>query len=73
MSELIPKFEILHQRASQIVEERRLKYIDHGADDEITLLETRKQWRRLKLMPRIFTGCDASSVDISCTLLGKVL
>lgn len=45
MSGLIQKFEDLREQAKNVMEDLVFNYIDGGADDEITLVESRQQWR----------------------------
>ena len=70
MSRLIEKFARLRERARAVLEKGTFEYIDGGADDEVTLQSNREAWRRLKLIPRVWTG-DSLPVDTSCTLFGR--
>jgi 4-hydroxymandelate oxidase len=61
----------LEQQAREQLPRAHYDYVAGGAGDEQTLADNVAAWRRVWIAPRVMV--DVSSIDTSCTLLGRRL
>ena len=61
----------LEAQARELLDVAHYDYFAGGAGDEQTIAENAAAWRKLWIRPRVMV--DVSSVDTSCTLLGRRL